>query len=159
TDSRFETETLRRFVVGYQRGAPLTMGELWAIAIILRMVLVENLRRLADRIVRRRAAREDADALADTLLGIVPGGATSWEARLRALERQKLSGPVAVHLLQRLRERDPDQTPALAWLTRRIEEKGLAAEERLRLEHHEQVATHVTVRNVITSMRLVLSGH
>jgi cyclic beta-1,2-glucan glucanotransferase len=157
TDSRFETETLRRFVVGYQRGAPLTMGELWAIAIILRMVLVENLRRLAQRIVRRRAAREDADALADSLLGIVPGGATSWESRLRALEREKLAVPFAVHLLQRLRERDPDQTPALAWLTRRIEEQGLAPEDLVRLEHQEQVATHVTVRNVITSMRLVSS--
>src|SRR5512134_1506325 len=51
TDSRFDTETLRRFVVAYQRTAPLTMGELWAVAITLRIVLVENLRRLSERIV------------------------------------------------------------------------------------------------------------
>src|SRR5438132_2864515 len=64
TDSRFEPETLRRFVAAYQRSQPLTMGELWAVAITLRLVLIENLRRLADRIVRRRLAREEADALA-----------------------------------------------------------------------------------------------
>ena len=54
----------------YQRVQPLTIGELWAVAITLRVVLVENLRRLAESIVRGRAAREDADALADELLGL-----------------------------------------------------------------------------------------
>ncbi len=48
---------LRRFVRAYQRVQPLTIGELWAVAITLRIVLVENLRRAAERIVRepRRA--------------------------------------------------------------------------------------------------------
>src|SRR5580700_1860765 len=52
TDSRFEPEMLRRFVKAYQRIEPLTIGELWAVAITLRIVLVENLRRLAETMVR-----------------------------------------------------------------------------------------------------------
>ena len=58
TDSRFDPEMLRRFVRAYQRVQPLTIGELWAVAITLRVVLVENLRRLAERIVHDRAARQ-----------------------------------------------------------------------------------------------------
>src|SRR3984957_9728117 len=69
TDSRFDPEVLARFVKAYQRVQPLTIGELWAVAITVRIVLVENLRRLAERIVRSRAARQEADALADSLLG------------------------------------------------------------------------------------------
>ncbi|MDO8547913.1 MAG: hypothetical protein Q7R68_11220, partial [Nitrospirales bacterium] len=69
TDSRFDPELLRRFVAAYQRVQPLTIGELWAVAITLRVVLVENLRRLAERIVCSRAARQEADMLADSLLG------------------------------------------------------------------------------------------
>src|ERR1700722_4674663 len=69
TDSRFEPELLRRFVNSYQRVQPLTIGELWALAITLRVVLVENLRKLADSIVRSRRAREEADRLVDGLLG------------------------------------------------------------------------------------------
>ena len=45
TDSRIEAETLRRFVRAYQQVAPLSIGELWAIAITLRLALVENLQR------------------------------------------------------------------------------------------------------------------
>ena len=54
----------------YQRVQPLTIGELWAVAITLRVVLVENLRRLAERIVHGRAARHEADTVADRLLGL-----------------------------------------------------------------------------------------
>src|SRR3954465_11755879 len=70
TDSRFDPETLRRFVRAYQTVEPLTIGELWAVAITLRIVLVENLRRVAQRIVTSRAARQEADLIADRLLGV-----------------------------------------------------------------------------------------
>ena len=72
TDSRFDPGMLRRFVRAYQRVQPLTIGELWAVAITLRIVLVENLRRGARRIVASRAARQEADALADRLLPVFP---------------------------------------------------------------------------------------
>src|SRR5712691_11782233 len=75
TDSRLDPESLRRFVRAYQHVQPLTMGELWAVAITLRVVLVENLRRLAESIVRGRAARQEADGLADELLGVGADGA------------------------------------------------------------------------------------
>src|ERR687892_1096773 len=68
TDSRLDTNTLRRFITSYQTVAPLSIGELWAVAITLRLALVENLRRLAITIARARAEREEADKLADKLL-------------------------------------------------------------------------------------------
>ena len=71
TDSRFDPEALSRFVRAYQRVQPLTIGELWAVAITLRIVLVENLRRSAVRIIeppRRRARRPTR--VADRLLGV-----------------------------------------------------------------------------------------
>ncbi|HLQ38786.1 MAG TPA: hypothetical protein VK348_13335, partial [Planctomycetota bacterium] len=68
TDSLLDPQTLCRFVRAYQRVQPLTIGELWAVAITLRIVLVENLRRSAEGIVSRRTARQQADSLADRLL-------------------------------------------------------------------------------------------
>ena len=70
TDSRFDPESLRRMVRAYQEVEPLTIGELWAVAISLRILLVDNLRRIAEQIVRSRAARQKADELADGLLGL-----------------------------------------------------------------------------------------
>ena len=100
TDSRFDPEALTRFVRAYQNVQPLSIGELWAVAITLRIVLVENLRRSAVRIMSRRSAREEADAVADRLLGVNdlvadPGGAQALRAGavLRGLHRPARPAP------------------------------------------------------------------
>src|ERR1043165_9686976 len=70
TDSRLDGETLRRFIRAYQSVAALTIGEVWALAISLRLTLVENLRRLTSRVRASREEREEADVLADKLLNM-----------------------------------------------------------------------------------------
>ena len=155
TDSRFDLETLRRFVRAYQRGQALNIGELWAVAITLRVVLVENLRRLAERIVRGRLARQEADAAVDSLLGLGGRAAEPTEAILRRFERAPLAPAFAAQLVQRLRDYDPAVTPILAWLSARLAAQQTTADEIIRVEHQDQEASNVTVRNVITSMRLI----
>jgi len=153
TDSRFEAETLQRFVRRFQHVQPLTIGELWAIPIALRLVLVENLRRLAERIVSGRAARLGADALADELLGL--GGRPRRPLAFQRFEAAALSPAFMVNLVQRLREQDPESTPALRWLDEQLTALGTSADALVQLEHQNQAAMNVTVRNVITSMRMM----
>ncbi|MGO9267036.1 MAG: GH36-type glycosyl hydrolase domain-containing protein [Candidatus Binataceae bacterium] len=155
TDSRFDPQVLCRFIQAYQRIQPLTIGELWALAITLRIVLVENLRRSAERIVNRRAARQEADALADRLLGVAGRKAETLETVLRGLDQRPLATAFAVQLVQRLRDQDPTVTPALLWLDQRLAAQGTSADEVVHEEHQRQGAMNVTVRNAITSMRLM----
>ncbi|MGH7913420.1 MAG: glycosyl transferase, partial [Candidatus Binataceae bacterium] len=155
TDSRFDPQMLGKFVQAYQRVQPLTIGELWAVAITLRIVLVENLRRSAERIVNSRAARQEADVLANRLLGVGGRKAEPAETALRGFEQTPLPRAFAVQLVQRLRDQDPKVTPALMWLDRRLRAQGTTADEIVRAEHHGQGAMNVTVRNVITSMRFM----
>src|SRR5207253_8988395 len=154
TDSRFDPDALRRFVHAYQRVQPLTIDELWAVAITLRVVLVENLRRLAEAIVRGRAARQEADLLADDLLGL-NGPAEPPATVLQRLEKAPLVTAFAVQLVQRLRDQDPGITPALLWLDRRLAVQGTTPDDIVRIEHQRQAAMNVTVRNVIMGMSLM----
>jgi cyclic beta-1,2-glucan synthetase len=155
TDSRFDPEVLRRFVSAYQRVQPLTIGELWAVAITLRIVLVENLRRIAEHMIVSRSARLDADILADRVLGTGGQPAVSSESILRRFENKPLDRAFAVQLVQRLRDLDPKVGPILAWLDERLAAQGTTADEIVRAEHQEQAAMTVTVRNIINSMRLM----
>ena len=68
TDSRFDPDLLTDFVNEYQTVQPLTIGELWAVAISLRLMLIENLRRLSLRMTSARRSREEADQFADQVL-------------------------------------------------------------------------------------------
>ncbi|MFN8544665.1 MAG: glucoamylase family protein [Candidatus Binatia bacterium] len=153
TDSRFDPTALRRFVGAFQRVQPLTIGELWAVPIALRMVLLENLRRLAEHIVTDRAARQEADALTNELLGV--DGHTADPMAFRRLEGRVLPTAFAVQVVQRLRDQDPEVTPALAWLNARLSVGESSADEIVHREHQSQGAMNVTVRNIITSMRMM----
>ncbi|MGC2494223.1 GH36-type glycosyl hydrolase domain-containing protein [Candidatus Binatus sp.] len=155
SDSHFDTQTLARFVQAYQRVQPLTIGELWAVAITLRIVLVENLRRAAERIGRGRVQRQKADMLADRLLGSNGREAESAEAVFKDFDRSPLEAEFAVEMVQRLRDQDPKVAPALNWLDQRLAAEGTTADEIVREVHQGQGAMNVTVRNVITSMRLM----
>jgi cyclic beta-1,2-glucan synthetase len=155
SDSRFDPDSLRLFVRAYQRIQPLTIGELWAVAITLRIVLVENLRRAAARIVSSRAARQDADGMADRLLGV-----NGYAAEPDALSRRGSSGgsfhpAFVVQLVLRLRDQDPNTTPARQWLDEWLNSQGTTADEIVQEEHQRQGTSNVTVRNIITSMRLL----
>ncbi|HRB03537.1 MAG TPA: protein ndvB, partial [Ilumatobacteraceae bacterium] len=155
TDSRFDPEGLRRMVVAYQGVETLTIGELWALAISLRIVLIENLRRLAERIVSAREARQAADELADSLLGLGDERLRSGSATVDRRTLERLSTAGRVQLFQRLRDQDPAATPALGILEEMLAAHGTTAEEMVHTQHQLMAMTNVTVRNVITSMRLI----
>ncbi len=155
TDSHFDTQTLARFVQAYQRVQPLTIGELWAVAITLRTVLVENLRRAAEQMSESRAERHSADLLANRLLGSNGRDAEPAAVVLEDFDQSPIPAAFAVQMVQRLRDQDPKVTPALQWLDRRLAAQNTTADEIVREVHQGQGAMNVTVRNVITSMRLM----
>jgi cyclic beta-1,2-glucan synthetase len=157
TDSRFDLETLRRFVHAYQRIQPLTIGELWAVAITLRILLVENLRRSVQRIVTNRTERQEADSVADRLLGVGNLEAEPPEVALRHFNGEHLPRAFAVQLVQRLRDQDPAVTPTLRWLDDHLTAQGTTSEKIVTEEHQFQGAMSVTIRNIITSMRFLSS--
>ena len=154
TDSHFDPEALRRFLIAYQQVHPLTIGELWAIAITLRFVLIENLRRLADQMTAGRKDRADADTLASQLL--------TWnshqslrEADVFTRSPEHLSEPFAAQLAKRLRDHDPITTPAVGWLEQRLAKQNTSIDEVVHHAQQRQGASNLSVRNVITSMRVI----
>ena len=152
-DSRFDPDALRRFVDAYQEVQPLTIGELWALPITLRVVLVENLRRLADAIVEGRRLRRSADHLADGLLGAAADRRAEAQAKLDQIGSGELAQPFVVQLIRRLQDRDPETTPGLRWLLDRLSAQETTPDEVVAETQHRQVATNLTVRNIITSLR------
>src|SRR5256714_1598731 len=157
TDSHLDTETLRRFINAYQKVSPLSIGELWAVPISLRLALVENLRRLATRIVQSRTERDDADRLADKLLEQAQRQPNELLPLLtaRMTRRKTLGRAFGVQLTQRLREQDPAVMPVMEWLDKQLTKKGQSIEKIVQEEHQRQAAAQVTVGNIITSMRLL----
>src|SRR5688572_25236678 len=159
TAGRLDLDTLIDFTAAYQRTAPLSIGETWAIPIMLRLGLVEELRRLVDGVVSARRSREEARRWEGTLAG-TPG--TSPDDLQRLLEGQteaggRLSAAFVVELLQWLRDQPPSASPVWLVLQRALEKQGDSPEALLRLEHQREATDQLAIGNVISSMRLLSS--
>ena len=155
TDSCFDSDILVSYINAYQDVQPLTIGELWAVSITLQIVLIENLRRLAQQLTSSRTARHEADRLADRLLGVDGRASEPASIVFAGHGAQPLSEAFAVELVHRLRDQDPRFTPALAWLDERLAKQGLNADSAVREVHRSQGAANVTVRNIVTSLRVI----
>ena len=140
TDGRLERQQLVRFVTAYQTVAPLTIGELWAWPTMLKLALIESLRRLTDEALQGRDARLTADAYL----------AQIGSASLPAL----LETAYVVRLLQRMREYGPLVSPVRAAVEERLAAQGMTAEDAIRTEYQTQAAAQVSAGNAITSLRL-----
>jgi cyclic beta-1,2-glucan synthetase len=157
TDSRLDLVTLKRFISAYQSVSALSIGELWAVAITLRLALVENLRRLATQIVRWRDEQEQADKFADKLLELAalqPADLVPLTAD-RFTRRERIPRAFVVQLMQRLREQDTAVMPVCDWVEKQLHRQGASIEQVMHSEHQRQAAAQVTVGNIITSMRLL----
>jgi cyclic beta-1,2-glucan synthetase len=155
SDSHFDVESLRRFLLAYQKVEVLTIGELWAVAITMRIVLIENLRRAVDRIIESQEGLEEANAIADQLLGTGSGMADPDVLISRQAAGHGCSPALIVQLVKRLRDQDPRVTPAMRWLEEQMASRGSNADQMVHEEHQRQGASNVTVRNIIISMRLI----
>jgi cyclic beta-1,2-glucan synthetase len=143
-DGRLDAERLSRFVQAYQSVTPLTIGELWALPSLLKLALIDNLRRLVDGVVAGRAARDAADA---ALARLEAGG------RPRRLP-DPLASAFVTQLRERMREFDTRVAPLALAVERALAEQGTTPEEVVRCENQRQASDQVSTGNTVTSLRL-----
>jgi cyclic beta-1,2-glucan synthetase len=156
-DGRIEPESLSRFVAAYQEAAPLKLGELWAIPIMLRLALIENLRRVAARLSASRVQREHANSWADRMTATAetrPGDLILLVADM-AREVQPMGSGFVAELTRRLQGQNATLTMALQWIATRLADEGQSIEQQVQADIGQQAADQVSIANSIGSLRLL----
>ena len=156
-DGRVDAESLTRFVAAYQRVTPLKLGELWAIPIMLRLALIENLRRVGTRIIADRTGRNLADLWADRLTDIAESDPKSLVLVIADMARSH--PPVESAFVAELARRLQGQSSALAlpltWVEQWLADDEQTIEQMVQVENQQQAADQVSVSNSIGSLRFL----
>ncbi len=156
-DGRVDLDILRRFVEAYQKVAPLQLGELWAIPIMLRLALLENLRRVASRLAAATTERSRAGDWADRMLAMASQDPKSLILVIADMARS--NPPMVSSFVAELARRLQGQSAALAlpltWIEQRLAESGATIEQLVQSETQEQAADQVSMSNSIGSLRLL----
>ncbi|WP_461595290.1 GH36-type glycosyl hydrolase domain-containing protein [Thiomonas sp.] len=158
-DARVDGESLRRFVAAYQTVTPLKLGELWAIPIMLRLGLIENLRRVAVRVMEEWNDRNLAGLWADRMTMIAESDPKSVVLAVADMARSNppMTSSFVAELTRRLQGQGPALALALTWIEQTLSESGLGIERLVQLEAQQQAADQVTIGNSIGSLRMLTS--
>jgi len=156
-DGRVDAESLSRFVGCYQKVTPLTLGELWAIPIMLRLALIENLRRVASRVMSNWEDRNLADDWADHLIETAEHDAKSVVLTVADMARSEppMTFPFVAELARRLQGQNAALILPLAWVEQMLSESGLNIERQVQIDAQQQAADQVSISNSIASLRLL----
>jgi len=156
-DGRIDADTLGRFIASYQTLAPLSLGELWAVPIMLRLALLENLRRMAARVMRDGNDRRLASQWGDNLNRAASDTPTDVVLVVADMARSAppLTGAFIAELTRSLQGRGGAWAMPIAWLEQWAAAAGQRIDDLVAAEGQQQAADQVSISNSIGSLRFL----
>ncbi len=159
-DAQLDDESLRIFFTAYQEVAVLKLGELWAIPIMLRLVLIENLRRIVTRLQQDHKERNLANFWMDRVEEV---GASTPSALVEVIsDMAKVGLPMSSAFVSEFSKRLSVQNPSYKivknWFEQRLRDEGLSVEELVHTENQSQAADQLSVSHTIKSLRFIASN-
>ncbi|HEP0605435.1 TPA: GH36-type glycosyl hydrolase domain-containing protein [Raoultella ornithinolytica] len=156
-DGRWDVASLTSYIAAYQQVTPLTLGEVWALPGMLRLSLIENLRRVSIEVVKAQQER----SLADTWLTRIFECAENTPADLimvvadMARARPPLSSAFVAELVRRLQGHGNALALPLTWVDQRLAEQGVTTEVLIHRFNQQLAASQLSVSNSIAGLRLL----
>ena len=157
SDGRVDATALSNFISAYQSISPLKLGELWAIPIMLRLALIENLRRVAARIAVGRINRNLAHYWADQMIEMAEKDPKSLILVIADMARSNppTDSSFVAELTRRLQGKGPALALSLSWMEQRLSEVGQTNNELVNFETQKLAADQVSMSNSIGSLRFL----
>ncbi len=156
-DGRVDPESLSSFVAAYQTVTVLKLGELWAVPIMLRLALIENLRRVGARIAADRMDRNLADYWADLITEVAAKDPKSLILVLADMARSNppLKSAFVAEFARRLQGQGPALAMPLTWIEQHLSECSMTIDQLVQSENQQQAADQVSMSNSIGSLRFL----
>ena len=156
-DGRVDLENLVSFVTAYQTVSHLKLGELWAIPIMLRLALIENLRRMGTRIMADIADRSQANDWADRMVEVTKRDPKNLVLVIADMAKSDpaLSSSFVAEFARRLQGKSPALALPLGWIEQRLSESSLTIEQMIQAGNQQLAADQASVSNSIGSLRFL----
>lgn len=156
-DGYVDLRSLSSFIASYQSVTTLTLGELWAIPIMLRLAVIENLRRTCSKIALDMIDNDLAEYWADRMMATVKESPADLILVIADMARSKpeLDSPFVAGFTRKLQGHGPALTLPLTWMEDQLTATGISSNDLIIQESQKQAAYQVSVRNSIGTLKFI----
>ncbi|HUH27462.1 GH36-type glycosyl hydrolase domain-containing protein, partial [Gelidibacter sp.] len=157
SDGLIDSKGLKACMLSYQSEKILTLGELWAIPIMMKLAIIENLRRIAEKTALDMIDNNIADYWSDRMIETIKEEPADLILTIAKMARSKpiLNSPFVARFTQKLQGKGPVLALPLNWLEQQLTKQGLTAPDLIWHENQKQAADQVSVKNSIGTLRFI----
>ncbi|MEO5648724.1 MAG: glucoamylase family protein [Ginsengibacter sp.] len=160
SDGRVDNKTLSGFIAAYQTEKVLTLGELWAIPIMLKLAVIENLRRVSEEIALDMIDSNLADYWGEQMIATVEEEPANLVLTIADMSRSNpiLNSPFIASFTRKLQGKGPAFALPLNWMEQQLSRLGIASTDLVWQENQKQASDQVSVKNSIGTLRFIGSS-
>jgi cyclic beta-1,2-glucan synthetase len=157
SDGHVDIHSLSGFIEAYQKVSPLTIGELWAIPIMLRLALLENLRRVAARTAVDRIDAALAGHWANLIIDTAEHNQKDLVLVIADMARSQppMVSAFIAEFARKLQWKGHDLTLPLHWIELHLSGTSHTINSMVLAENQQQAADQLSVSNSINSLRFL----
>jgi cyclic beta-1,2-glucan synthetase len=155
TDGRMDESVIANFIRAYQKNALLTSGELWAIPIMLRIALIQNISKITEKIVKAEQDKQEAELVAERLINAFNEGKISAEISLLNSGEFTFNSHFTERLLKLLRDNGIDSKEVYHFIDEKLFAKETSSDKIISLEHQIEANFQISMGNSINSIRVI----
>ena len=154
-DGKVDRQNIQQFVSAYQGVATLNLGELWAIPIMLRLAIIENLRNVAIKISHSQVEQTSATAWTQRFLKATEVKATDIILTLADMSRAQaqLSSTFVAEFSRQMQAHGQNFSLVHSWIEQRLLEQGTTRDQIVHEENQRQASNQISIENCIESLR------
>ena len=156
-DGRWDAASLTSYLTAYQKVTPLTLGEVWALPGMLRLALIENLRRISMEVIKAQRDRNLADTWITRIVECAesaPGDLIMVVADM-ARSRPPLTSAFVAELVRRLQGHGNALSLPLTWVDQCLREQGITTDVLIHSFNQQLAASQLSVSNSVAGLRLL----
>ena len=155
TDGRMDDTVILNFISAYQKNTVLTSGELWAIPIMLRIALIQNISRITEKIVKADQDKKEAELVAERLISAFTEGKIATEVSLLKSQKYTFNSHFTERLLKLLRDNGIDSIEVYDYIDEKLGAQETNSEKIIALEHQTEANFEIAMANSINSIRVI----
>lgn len=155
TDGRVDEDIIKTFISEYQKNTVISIGELWALPIMIRIALIQNISKITERIAFAQRERKKGDEIADRLINAVNNETVEKEIEKLLDQKITFTSHLTERILKTLRDNGIENSNIYKWIDNQLQSQGTDSEKMINIEHQTQMSYQASIGNSVTGIREV----
>lgn len=155
TDGKVDESSIERFINIYQKNNVLTVGELWAMPIMIKIALIQNISKTVEKMVFAQREKSRAERIANRIINSMNNKDIETEVNKLRNEDIIFTDHFCERLLKILRDNAIDNVKLYKWIDERLGVQGLNSEKMINSDHNKQINFQLSMGNCIIGIREV----